>query len=63
MPVFPKELPIPSRSFAERGYNILRQTVVPRGSHFTAMEPLGLSHRTSENSSIDCARIAKRTNR
>jgi hypothetical protein len=42
MPVFPKELPIPSRSFAERGYSILRQTVVPRGSHFAAMEPLGL---------------------
>jgi pimeloyl-ACP methyl ester carboxylesterase len=42
MAVFPKELPIPPRSLAERGYNILRWTVMPRGGHFAAMEQPGL---------------------
>ena len=29
--------PAPSASLAERGYNILRWTVMPRGGHFAAM--------------------------
>ena len=36
--VFPKEIPFPPRALAERGYNILRWTVMPRGGHFAAME-------------------------
>jgi pimeloyl-ACP methyl ester carboxylesterase len=40
--VFPKELPPPPRALAERGYNILRWTVMPRGGHFAAMEQPGL---------------------
>ena len=36
--VFPKEIPMPPRALAERGYNILRWTVMPRGGHFAAME-------------------------
>jgi pimeloyl-ACP methyl ester carboxylesterase len=42
MAVFPKELPIPPRSLAERGCNIVRWTVMPRGGHFAAMEQPGL---------------------
>jgi pimeloyl-ACP methyl ester carboxylesterase len=38
MAVFPKEIPVPPRALAERGYNILRWTVMPRGGHFAAME-------------------------
>ena len=41
MAVFPKELPISPRSLAERGYNIVRQTVRPRDGHFAAMEQPG----------------------
>jgi pimeloyl-ACP methyl ester carboxylesterase len=36
--VFPKEIPMPPRSLAERGYNIKRWSVMPRGGHFAAME-------------------------
>jgi len=36
--VFPKEIPIPPRTLAERGYNIQRWTVMPKGGHFAAME-------------------------
>ena len=36
--LFPKEIPMPPRSLAERGYNIARWTVMPRGGHFAAME-------------------------
>jgi pimeloyl-ACP methyl ester carboxylesterase len=38
MAVFPKEIPIPPRAVAERGYNIQRWSVMPRGGHFAAME-------------------------
>jgi pimeloyl-ACP methyl ester carboxylesterase len=38
MAVFPKEIPVPPRALAERGYNIRRWTVMPRGGHFAAME-------------------------
>jgi pimeloyl-ACP methyl ester carboxylesterase len=40
--VFPKEIPMPPRALAERGYNILRWTLMPRGGHFAAMEQPGL---------------------
>jgi pimeloyl-ACP methyl ester carboxylesterase len=36
--VFPREIPMPPRELAERGYNIQRWTVMPRGGHFAAME-------------------------
>ena len=36
--VFPRELSVPPRSWAERAYNIKRWTVMPRGGHFAAME-------------------------
>jgi pimeloyl-ACP methyl ester carboxylesterase len=36
--VFPKEIPMPPRALAERGYNITRWTVMPEGGHFAAME-------------------------
>jgi pimeloyl-ACP methyl ester carboxylesterase len=42
MAVFPKEIPIPPRSLAERGFNIQRWTAMPRGGHFAAMEQPGL---------------------
>ena len=35
---FPKEIPMPPRWLAERGYNIVRWTVMPQGGHFAAME-------------------------
>jgi pimeloyl-ACP methyl ester carboxylesterase len=35
---FPKELPIPPRSYVERGYNVTRWTEFPRGGHFAALE-------------------------
>ena|SRR5208283_5411348 len=55
MAVFPKEIPIPPRSLAERGYNILLWTVMGRGGHFAVMEQPGLL-AISENSSVRCAR-------
>jgi pimeloyl-ACP methyl ester carboxylesterase len=36
--VFPKEIPIPPRALAERGFNIARWTVMPKGGHFAAIE-------------------------
>ena len=36
--VFPRELPMPPRSWVERGYNVIRWTDMPRGGHFAAME-------------------------
>ena len=36
--LFPKEIPMPPRALAERGYNIKRWTAMPRGGHFAAME-------------------------
>ncbi|MBW0003571.1 MAG: epoxide hydrolase [Hyphomicrobiales bacterium] len=36
--LFPREIPMPPRSLAERGYNITRWTTMPRGGHFAAME-------------------------
>lgn len=35
---FPKEIPIPPRSYVERGYNVARWTEFPRGGHFAALE-------------------------
>lgn len=35
---FPKELPIPPRSYIEKGFNIQRWTEMPVGGHFAAME-------------------------
>jgi len=36
--VFPAELILPPRHWAERVYNVKRWTVMPRGGHFAAME-------------------------
>jgi pimeloyl-ACP methyl ester carboxylesterase len=36
--LFPKEIPLPPRALAERGYNFVRWTEMPRGGHFAAME-------------------------
>lgn len=36
--VFPAEIPVPPRSFAERLYNIQRWTEMPAGGHFAALE-------------------------
>ncbi len=36
--VFPKEIVMPPRALAERGLNIVRWTVMPKGGHFAAME-------------------------
>ncbi len=36
--LFPREIPMPPRALAERGYNIVRWTVMPRGGHFAALE-------------------------
>jgi pimeloyl-ACP methyl ester carboxylesterase len=36
--LFPKEIPMPPRALAERGYNIQRWTPMPKGGHFAAME-------------------------
>jgi pimeloyl-ACP methyl ester carboxylesterase len=36
--LFPKEIPMPPRALAERGYNIVRWTTMPSGGHFAAME-------------------------
>jgi|SRR5436309_989712 len=35
---FPKEEPMPPRSWVERGYDLRRWTELPRGGHFAAME-------------------------
>lgn len=36
--LFPKEIPMPPRALAERGFNIARWTAMPKGGHFAAME-------------------------
>lgn len=36
--VFPADLVQPPRSWAERGYNLVRYTRMPRGGHFAALE-------------------------
>ena len=35
---FPKEEPMPPRDWAERAYDVVRWTEMPRGGHFAAME-------------------------
>jgi pimeloyl-ACP methyl ester carboxylesterase len=35
---FPREIPVPPRSYVERGYNVTRWTEMPRGGHFAAFE-------------------------
>ena len=35
---FPREIPIPPRSYVERGYNVIRWTEMPAGGHFAALE-------------------------
>ena len=36
--MFPKELPMPPRSWVERSFTVERWTNMPRGAHFAAME-------------------------
>ncbi len=36
--LFPKEIPMPPRTLAERALNLVRWTEMPRGGHFAAME-------------------------
>ena len=36
--LFPRELPMPPRSWVERAFNVKRWTVMPRGGHFAALE-------------------------
>jgi len=36
--VFPKDLTLPPRSWAERTYNVTHYTRMPRGGHFAAYE-------------------------
>jgi len=36
--VFPYELPLPPRSWVERGYRVVRWTPIPAGGHFAALE-------------------------
>lgn len=35
---FPREIPVPPRSYVERGYKVTRWTEMPRGGHFAALE-------------------------
>jgi len=35
---FPRELPMPPRSYVERGFNVQQWTEMPFGGHFAAME-------------------------
>jgi pimeloyl-ACP methyl ester carboxylesterase len=35
---FPREIPMPPRSYVERGYNVTRWTEMPKGGHFAALE-------------------------
>jgi pimeloyl-ACP methyl ester carboxylesterase len=37
----PRELPMPPRSWAERAFNIVHWTELPRGGHFAALEQPG----------------------
>ncbi len=36
--LFPRELPMPPRSWVERVFNVARWTTMPRGGHFAALE-------------------------
>ena len=36
--LFPRELPMPPRSWVERVYDVRRWTDMPQGGHFAAME-------------------------
>jgi pimeloyl-ACP methyl ester carboxylesterase len=36
--LFPRELPMPPRSWVERVFNVQRWTIMPRGGHFAALE-------------------------
>jgi pimeloyl-ACP methyl ester carboxylesterase len=36
--VFPKDIAMPPREFAERSYNVQHWTDMPRGGHFAAFE-------------------------
>jgi len=38
---FAKEIPVPPRSYVERGYNVVRWTEMLKGGHFAAVEELG----------------------
>jgi hypothetical protein len=38
VPVFPKEIAMPPRALAERGLNIERWAVMPKGGRFAAIE-------------------------
>jgi pimeloyl-ACP methyl ester carboxylesterase len=41
---FPREIPIPPRTYVERGYNVTRWTEMPKGGHFAAHEePVSLA--------------------
>ena len=40
--LFPRELPVPLRSWVDRAFNVQRWTVMPRGGHFAALEQPGL---------------------
>lgn len=40
--LFPKEIALPPRKWAEARYNIVRWTEMPRGGHFAALEEPGL---------------------
>jgi microsomal epoxide hydrolase len=39
---FPVEVPLPPRSWVERGYRLVQWTDMPAGGHFAAMEEPGL---------------------
>ncbi len=43
--VFPRDLSLPPRTWAERTYNVTRYTTMPRGGHFAAYEQPGLLSR------------------
>lgn len=36
--LFPRELPMPPRSWVERGHNVVRWSEMPKGGHFAALE-------------------------
>ncbi len=36
--LFPRELPMPPRSWVERAFDVRRWTTMPRGGHFAALE-------------------------
>jgi pimeloyl-ACP methyl ester carboxylesterase len=42
---FPREIPMPPRTYVERGYNVTRWTEMPKGGHFAAHEePVSLAN-------------------